>query len=113
MSYQAKGMHVAAHPEEKWVRKRFKKPYIHRSILREMGRKLKPHKTCVLDWWDLCGPTKAVVLPGPSESPLTPKVSRKKRVSYLTKIAQQLPAKLPLVATRSGPSQHARGCPPA
>lgn len=90
MSYKARGMHAAAEGLESEVRDRGMTP---RTICRK-GRPVKPR---MLDDWDMTGPTKAVVMPGSQESPTTPRISRKKRVSPLTIIAQKLPAKLPVL----------------
>jgi hypothetical protein len=81
MTYKAKGMHAAANGIP-CARKKL--PTV-RTILPK-GRK---QYTRLLDSWDMVGPTKAVVIPGSSESPTTPKISRKKRVSPLTKIAEK------------------------
>ena len=92
MSYKPRGMHLAANPELAPEAKP-KARYTPRTLL-PMGR---PQFRRMLDSWDMVEPPKAVVMPGPQEDPLTPKVSRKSRVSPLTRIAQKLPAKLPVL----------------
>lgn len=95
MFYKPKGMHLAANPELGPETK--PKKCTVRTILPK-GRK---QYVRMLDSWDMVKPAKAVVMPGPKESPLTPKISRKKRVSPLTRIAQKLPMKLPVLTSFS------------
>lgn len=86
MSYLPKGMHAAASKAESCVAKRL--PTV-RTILRR-GRR---QRVRLLDAWDLAGPTKTVAMPGPQESPTMPtmpRISRKLRVSPLTRIAEKL-----------------------
>lgn len=97
MSYKAKGMHLAEHPEEGSAVV-LKKPGTPRSIL---GKRRKSPFRRMLDSWDMVAPQKAIVMPGSKESPLTPRISRKKRVSPLTRIAEKLPMKLPVLTSFS------------
>lgn len=93
MNYKAKGMHSAQTGEASCVRDKL--PTV-RCIL-PRGRR---QSVRLLDSWDLVGPVKAVVMPDSQESPTMPRISRKKRISPLTRIAQQLPAKLPVLFPR-------------
>jgi hypothetical protein len=88
MAYKPMGMHRAGEGLESAVKD---KGFTVRTILPKGRRQF----VRLLDSWAMIGPTKAIVMPGPQEDPLTPKISRKGRISPLTKIAQQLPAKLP------------------
>jgi hypothetical protein len=83
MSYKPRGMHAAAEGLESAVRD---KGLTVRTILPK-GRKSTYCR--LLDSWDMTGPTKAVVMPGPKDSPLTPRISRKERISPFTKIAEK------------------------
>ena len=85
MSYKAKGMNLAANPqleEESMPKPR----YTPRCIL----PKGRPRFTRLLDSWGMVGPVKAVVMPGSLECPTTPRISRKRRVSPLTRIAEHV-----------------------
>lgn len=102
MGYKPKGMHLAAHPELKTCVCK-SKPWTPRSILKEMGVIKGTKMRWFLNSWDWGGKVGPVVMPTPREEPCTLKVSRTKKVSYLTKIAQKLPAKLPAIVPRYAP----------
>jgi hypothetical protein len=51
----------------------------------------------MLDAWDLVRPAELIAMPAGREGPMT-RISRKERVSPLTKIAEQLPRKLTVLA---------------
>jgi hypothetical protein len=90
MSYKPRGMHAAAEGLESEVRDKGKTV---RTLLPRGRKQFVP----MLAHWDMVGPIKAVVMPGSHESPTEPRISRKQRVSPLTRIAEQLPAKLPVL----------------
>jgi hypothetical protein len=82
MTYRAKGMNAAATGAASCVKT---KGPTTRTIL----RKGRPKSVRLLDSWDMVRPPKVVLMPGPKESPHTPRISRKERVSPLTKIAEK------------------------
>ncbi len=87
MTYQPKGMHAAAENMESAVRNKGK-------TVRTILPKGRPQSVRLLDAWDLVKPREVIVMPGSQESPTMPRISRKLRVSPLTRIAEQLPMKL-------------------
>ncbi len=82
MDYKPKGTHAAATGAESAVRKRL--PTVRTLLPRSRKQRVR-----LLDCWDMAGPVKAVVMPGPAEG-LRVRVSRKHRVSPLTRIAERL-----------------------
>lgn len=82
MDYKPKGMHAAATGSASAVKHRL--PTV-RTIL-PRGRK---QSVRLLDSWDMSGPVKAVVMPGAADAPLV-RISRKLRVSPLTRIAERM-----------------------
>jgi len=89
MSYKPKGMNAAAEGLASVVRDKGEP-------VRTILRKGRPHFKRMLDAWDMVKPRELIAMPEGRERPLTG-ISRKERVSPLTKIAEQLPAKLPVL----------------